>query len=338
MQLATTIGSADADLVQKAPEQTRAPSLGVVDPGFRLFVPGSGSERAFRVSLAAVALVYLLAIVGVVAADWVGLIAPEPPRDQRGQLEGPPSLDVEIVEAPSLDAKSKQSREGADAPQQAEQPTPPTSPPTPQVEPVEKQTPPTPPQPETPPQDAKETPETPPDKPVEKTAEQTPEKAADKVEQQQPAKERFALPEQALDGFDLSFKRYVQALDAAAAQRQNRKQSVKQQSQNTQTALLSGASRIQGRAKSGRTDAYAQSVIAALIRSKPPPFALVGSVLVSFEIAANGSLKFVKVLHSSGNTAMDQEAINAIRRAVFDPPPAGYDPADLTYIIHYIFD
>lgn len=43
------------------------------------------------------------------------------------------------------------------------------------------------------------------------------------------------------------------------------------------------------------------------------------------------------LLQSSGNTALDQAAINAIRKAQFERPPNGLSPDDRTYIIDYIF-
>ena len=96
--------------------------------------------------------------------------------------------------------------------------------------------------------------------------------------------------------------------------------------------------RVRGAAKSGKTDEYSRSVIAALIKTKPKPFAIRGSVMVSFEIGPGGALKYVKLVDSSGNTAMDDVALSAIKRAIFMPPPPTATPSDLTYIIHYVFD
>lgn len=327
----------EAQLAQEAPAGERTDTIGVVDPGFRLGLSGVASEREFRIWLATVSLVYLLGFLGIIGADYSGLMEPAPP-EQRGQLEGPPSIDVEIVEAPSLDAKTKLSRAGPDAPPLPAPENPPQLQPTLPPEEIKQPTPPTPAETkaeEKQENQAEQQPEAEPEKQPEK-AETPPEKAPDKPAEKRPAREQFALPDRALEGVDVSMKRYVEALDQA--QKKKAQASQQKSSQNSQMAMLSGSSQIQGRAKSGRSDAYAQSVIAALIRSKPPPFALRGSVLVSFEIGQSGAVKYVKVLHSSGNTAMDQEAINAIRRAQFDPPPAGYEPADLTWIINYIFN
>jgi TonB family protein len=43
------------------------------------------------------------------------------------------------------------------------------------------------------------------------------------------------------------------------------------------------------------------------------------------------------MLHSSGNAALDQAAVDAIRRARFETPPPGLSADDRTYIIDYIF-
>jgi TonB family protein len=263
----------------------------LVDPGFRL--PAVASERSFRISLAAVALVYLMAFGSVLLFEPEGGGALPP--ESRGQVEGQPSIEVAIVDAPSLDARNKVSRAGADAPPQPNEMNLPL-PPAPPVKPTEL----------TPPQPPQEAPE-----PEEAEKQPEPEPAKEKPEKREPKK-----AEPALEGIDLQ----------------------QRQASQPSTAFVGGSSSIKAAAKSGKTDAYSQSVIAALLKSKPAPFALRGSVMVSFEIMPDGSLKFVKMLHSSGNTAMDQVAVAAIRRARFDAPPPGYSPDDLTYIINYIFE
>ena len=73
------------------------------------------------------------------------------------------------------------------------------------------------------------------------------------------------------------------------------------------------------------------------MKTRPGPFALWGRVLVSFQISEFGQVAYVHLLQSSGNTALDQAAINAIRKAQFERPPNGLSPDDRTYIIDYIF-
>lgn len=312
-------------------------------------LPGAASERAFRISLIAVTLFYLFSCLAIVAADYYGLVAVEETqrqRDARGQIEGPPSIEVAIVDAPSLDAKEKRSRDGMDAPPQQASEAPPQLQPTippeamtqPQPQPAEA----------APPVDAKEAPN---DADAEKTAEVEAQKQPEKAEappekpidKPKPQQQPVMKTEPTELGVDLSMRAYAEAVDAAIERRKKAREAQQQAQQKdgsrpATTAMMAGSSRIRGAAKSGRTDPYSQSVIAALLRAKPPPFALRGSVMVSFEIGPGGSLKYVKMLHTSGNTAMDQEALNAVRRARFDPPPPHLGPDDLTYIIHYIFD
>jgi TonB family protein len=112
----------------------------------------------------------------------------------------------------------------------------------------------------------------------------------------------------------------------------------KERRQRTQQAMRSGGGmQVRGRGASGRSDPFTRSVIAALMKTRPGPAALWARVLVSFQVSESGKLAYVHLLQSSGNSAMDQAAINAIRRARFKRPPPGLSPDDRTYIIDYIF-
>ena len=161
----------------------------------------------------------------------------------------------------------------------------------------------------------------------------------------EPAKPELAKPKSqadpSLEGFDLSMDKYAAAVDAEIERRKRERRAKAQQPQQPirpDMSLSGGSMRVRGAAKSGKTDEYSRSVIAALIKTKPKPFAIRGSVMVSFEIGPGGALKYVKLVDSSGNTAMDDVALSAIKRAIFMPPPPTATPSDLTYIIHYVFD
>ena len=104
-----------------------------------------------------------------------------------------------------------------------------------------------------------------------------------------------------------------------------------------QAVAPGGAMQLRGTGASGKSDAFSRSVIAALMKTRPGPLALWGRVLVSFEITETGQLKYVRLLQSSGNSALDDAAINAIRRARFAPPPPGLSVDQRTYIIDYVF-
>jgi TonB family protein len=111
-----------------------------------------------------------------------------------------------------------------------------------------------------------------------------------------------------------------------------------QKERRQQQAVISGGGmQVRGTGASGRSDAFTRSVIAALMKTRPGPFALWGRVLVSFQITESGALKYVHLLHSSGNSALDQAAVDAIRKARFERPPPGLSSDDRTYIIDYIF-
>ncbi len=98
-----------------------------------------------------------------------------------------------------------------------------------------------------------------------------------------------------------------------------------------------GGMQVRGTGASGKSDEFSKSVIAALMKTRPGPFALWGRVLVTFQITQQGDLLYVRVLHSSGNKAMDDAAVNAIHKAQFVKPPAGLSPEARTYIIDYVF-
>ena len=108
--------------------------------------------------------------------------------------------------------------------------------------------------------------------------------------------------------------------------------------QRQQQAMYSGGGmQVRGTGASGKSDEFSKSVIAALMKTRPGPFALWGRVLVTFQITQQGDLLYVRVLHSSGNKAMDDAAVNAIHKAQFIKPPPGLSPEARTYIIDYIF-
>ena len=108
--------------------------------------------------------------------------------------------------------------------------------------------------------------------------------------------------------------------------------------QPQQQAMYSGGGmQVRGSGASGKSDEFSKSVIAALMKTRPGPFALWGRVLVSFQITQQGDLLYVHVLHSSGNKALDDAAVAAIHKAQFVKPPPGLPPEARTYIIDYIF-
>lgn len=69
--------------------------------------------------------------------------------------------------------------------------------------------------------------------------------------------------------------------------------------------------------------AYAKAVMKKVRSTRKKAGAGKGSVVVGFSIGPDGSLAGVNVLQGSGNAALDQVAVDHIRRAApFPPPPA----------------
>jgi TonB family protein len=118
----------------------------------------------------------------------------------------------------------------------------------------------------------------------------------------------------------------------------DRKEMQQRRPQRQQQAMVSGGGmQVRGTGAGGRSDAFSKSVIDALMKTRPGPFALWGRVLVSFQITQQGDLLYVRVLQSSGNKAIDDAAVNAIHKARFTKPPEGLSPEARTYIIDYVF-
>jgi protein TonB len=69
---------------------------------------------------------------------------------------------------------------------------------------------------------------------------------------------------------------------------------------------------------------YARAVMKKVRSTKKTSGAGKGTVVVGFTIAADGGLAGVRLLHGSGNAALDKIALDHIRRAVpFPMPPEG---------------
>lgn len=93
-----------------------------------------------------------------------------------------------------------------------------------------------------------------------------------------------------------------------------------------ETASSASAPSAAAEAKGGDLSpaAYAKAVIKKVRATKRKPDAGKGTVVVGFTIAANGSLASVQVLQSSGNAALDEVAMDHIRRSAPFPPPGSH--------------
>jgi protein TonB len=97
---------------------------------------------------------------------------------------------------------------------------------------------------------------------------------------------------------------------------------------------------LNGRASASRGNAltYGAQVRARLMHNKPTINALRGSVLVSFGIAADGGLRYLKLSESSGSAALDNVALAMVQKSVpFEEPPSELTPTQLSYAISINF-
>lgn len=123
----------------------------------------------------------------------------------------------------------------------------------------------------------------------------------------------------------------------------------KEQNQSSQRQTAGGASaraeQIMTAAASGQVTAstgsilkYGARVRAKVARNRPPGRGRRGVAKVSFGLTTGGELTYVRVASSSGNPALDEEAITAVESAApFGPPPAGASPDQLRFSIPFYF-
>ncbi len=91
-------------------------------------------------------------------------------------------------------------------------------------------------------------------------------------------------------------------------------------------------------ASPGVAVAYARAVAHALGHSRPKAHASVsGTVRIRFAIDDTGSVDDIVLERSSGRTALDTVAIEAVRRTRFPAPPSGLTSAQRTFEIPYHF-
>jgi TonB family protein len=284
-------------------EATDRNLFGTLDADQRIRAVVKQNERTLWAGAAGVTLIYA-AVIASQAMQFSAADLAEMMKRKRGQ-DAPDSISVELVPDPDKTAKTKKWQDGTAEQQNAEQQ--PQQPQLPQVASL--------PQPQ-----AEEAP-----------AEEKP-KPEDAPTAEQPKNFSPSLPD-----LDTLVDAAAADLDRKIKQALEKKQQQQKERQQRQAVAPGGGLQIRGTGASGRSDPFSRSVIAALMKTRPGPFALWGRVLVSFQISEAGQVSYVHLLQSSGNSALDQAAINAIRKAQFERPPAGLSPDDRTYIIDYIF-
>ena len=91
-------------------------------------------------------------------------------------------------------------------------------------------------------------------------------------------------------------------------------------------------------ASAGAANAYAQTVLETLAKSRPRTTAGVrGTVRVGFTVARSGAVDAARVIASSGETVLDEAVLEAVRSVRFPEPPPHLAAAQLSYEIPYFF-
>ncbi|HVZ05015.1 TonB family protein [Hyphomicrobium sp.] len=115
------------------------------------------------------------------------------------------------------------------------------------------------------------------------------------------------------------------------------KQSHAQAAGGTTSRAIAAQTPSNGRvtASRGNVLTYMASLRAQIARHKISVFGAKGKAIVSFAIAEDGALKFVRLAKSSKNASVDKAALSTIRRAApFLPPPPELPPTQ-TYSIPF---
>jgi periplasmic protein TonB len=103
---------------------------------------------------------------------------------------------------------------------------------------------------------------------------------------------------------------------------------------NASQATMSG----QVSASRGNALSYGAMVRAQLARNKPASNGLRGTVRVSFGIAPDGNLNYLRLSESSGSAALDSVALAVVKNsAPFGQPPSGLTASQLSYVIPFYF-
>jgi protein TonB len=287
--------------------------FGVLDAEQRIRAIAEQNEGTLWASAVFVTLLYVslvvLHVMGLGGLSGLERDLERQRQERRGQ--DATSISVELVPDPDKNAKTTKWRDDA---QQG--PTPNPAPPQPQQQPMQAQ-------PDVPQEQQEEQP----------TEEQAKEEPKEKEEPDEKEKKEAGQP--SLPDLEALVDAAADDLNAKVKAHYDRKPSRPRPQQ--QAMYSGGGMQVRGSGASGKSDEFSKSVIAALMKTRPGPFALWGRVLVSFQITQQGDLLYVRVLHSSGNKALDDAAVNAIHKAQFVKPPPGLPPEARTYIIDYIF-
>ena len=98
-----------------------------------------------------------------------------------------------------------------------------------------------------------------------------------------------------------------------------------------------GVERPPGHTRSGENDDFARGVIRALQRTMPQLSNTFGRVTVRITLDKNGSIVSTEVVRPSNIAGLDQNVVFATRQSSFPLPPRNAVPADLIFVVTYIY-
>lgn len=98
-----------------------------------------------------------------------------------------------------------------------------------------------------------------------------------------------------------------------------------------------GVERPAGATRSGENDTFARGVISALRQTMPQLRDTFGRVSVRITLDKDGSLVSTQVIRPSGVPGLDQSVVFATRQSSFPFPPRNARPADLVFLVTYIY-
>ena len=281
--------------------------FGALDADQRIRTVVKQNERTLWAGAAAVTLIY----VGIIALQVMQLSPAElaeMAKRKRGQ-DAPELISVELVPDPDKTSKTQKWQEGQTAAQNPEQPPQQYQPP--QVASLQ--------QPQLQEKPVKEDPKA--KEEAKSEDEAKPEEDAPKAEEEKQFGPTLPDLNTLVDAAAADLDRKIK--DAL----ERKKQQQQRQREQRQAAAPGGALQIRGTGASGRSDPFSRSVIAALMKTRPGPFALWGRVLVSFQISEIGAGRlrapFAVEREHGARSGSDQRHPQGAVRAPADRPVAG---------------
>lgn len=91
-------------------------------------------------------------------------------------------------------------------------------------------------------------------------------------------------------------------------------------------------------ASRGEIEQFARGVALAISAKRPKGVGQKGRVEIELKLSLTGHIDIVRISKSSGSPRLDALATATIERATYPVPPAGLQPADLTFRVPFTFE